>query len=144
MGDRWQFCVGKRLGPDAGGIVCFDIDGFSAVHKLIHLGIDPDTSTWRVGRTNDRHRYKLFFKVPQGQWEHLRGKSEIKAEGNEKVEIFWTTGQSSLPVTTAQSVGGQYIWQEGSPQEIATIPDESRCRSVTSQRSTALPAKTST
>ena len=48
MGDR-VLCVGMRLGPDAGGIVCFDIDGLSAVHKLIHLGVDPDTSTWRVG-----------------------------------------------------------------------------------------------
>ena len=90
MGDR-VFCVGTRLGPDAGGIVCFDIDGLSAVHKLIHLGIDPDTSTWRVGRTNDRHRYKLFFRVPPDRWQHLRGKSEIKAEGNEKVEggVYW-------------------------------------------------------
>ena len=81
---RWQFmayspeeiagmgskvlCIGTRLGPDAGGIVCFDIDGLSAVHKLIHLGVDPDTSTWRVGRTTDRHRYKLFFRVPREQW----------------------------------------------------------------------------
>jgi len=122
MGDR-VLCVGMRLGPDAGGIVGFDIDGLSAIHKLIHLGLDPDTSTWRVGRTTDRHRYKLFFRVPRGQWEHLRGKSEIKAEGNEKIEIFWTTGQCIVVGEHRQS-GGEYIWQEGSPQEIATIPDE--------------------
>ena len=136
---RWQFmayspeeiagmgskvlCIGTRLGPDAGGIVCFDIDGLSAVHKLIHLGVDPDTSTWRVGRTTDRHRYKLFFRVPREQWEHLRGKCEVKAEGNEKVEIFWDSGQCIVAGEHRQS-GGEYIWQEGSPQEIATIPEE--------------------
>ena len=136
---RWQFmayspeeiagmgskvlCIGTRLGPDAGGIVCFDIDGLSAVHKLIHLGVDPDTSTWRVGRTTDRHRYKLFFRVPREQWEHLRGKCEVRAEGNEKVEIFWDSGQCIVAGEHRQS-GGEYIWQEGSPQEIATIPEE--------------------
>ena len=48
MGSK-VLCVGTRLGPDADGIVCFDIDGLTALHKLIKLGVDPDTSTWRVG-----------------------------------------------------------------------------------------------
>ena len=122
MGSK-VLCVGTRLGPDADGIVCFDIDGLTAIHKLIKLGVDPDTSTWRVGRTTDRHRYKLFFRVPREQWEHLSGKCEVKAEENEKVEIFWTTGQCIVAGEHRQS-GGKYIWQEGSPQEIATIPDE--------------------
>lgn len=122
MGSK-VLCVGTRLGPDADGIVCFDIDGLTAIHKLIKLGVDPDTSTWRVGRTTDRHRYKLFFRVPREQWEHLSDKCEVKAEENEKVEIFWTTGQCIVAGEHRQS-GGKYIWQEGSPQEIATIPQE--------------------
>ena len=109
-------CIGTRLGPDAGGIVCFDINGLSAVHKLIHLGVDPDTSTWRVGRTTDRHRYKLFFRVPREQWEYLRGKCEVKAEGNEKVEIFWDSGQCIVAGEHRQS-DSQYIWQK------ATCPE---------------------
>ena len=60
-------CVGTRLGPQAGGIVCFDIDGISAVNKAIELRADPDPGgTWKVGRANNAHRYKLFFKVPEG------------------------------------------------------------------------------
>ena len=41
MGPR-VICVGTRLGPQAGGIVCFDIDGVSAVNKAIEWGADPD------------------------------------------------------------------------------------------------------
>ena len=38
-------CVGTRLGPDAGGIVCFDIDGLSAITKLIEMGLDHQQVT---------------------------------------------------------------------------------------------------
>ena len=65
-----------------------------------------------MGRTTDRHRYKLFFRVPRKQWEHLRGKCEVKAEGNEKVEIFWDSGQCIVAGEHRQS-DSQYIWQEG-------------------------------
>ena len=38
-------CVGTRLGPDTGGIVCFDIDGLSAITKLIEIGLDHQQVT---------------------------------------------------------------------------------------------------
>ena len=88
-------CVGTRLGPQAGGIVCFDIDGISAIDKAIELGADPDPGgTWKVGRANNANRYKLFFKVPEDRWEGLTDKKvEHQANGDEKIEIFWLTGQ---------------------------------------------------
>ena len=78
-----------------GGIVCFDIDGVSAVNKAIEWGADPDPGgTWKVGRANNPHRYKLFFRVPEDRWESLPDKkAEVPAKGDEKIEIFWLTGQ---------------------------------------------------
>ncbi len=117
-------CVGTRLGPDTDGIVCFDIDGLSAITLAIRLGADPDPGiTWKVGRTTDKHRYKLFFRVPRNRWADLPGKVQHQAEGNEKIEVFWSVGQCIVAGEHRQS-GGHYIWQNGSPQKIAEITDD--------------------
>ena len=118
MGSK-VLCVGTRLGPDADGKVGFDIDGIQAINNVIEQGADPDPGgTWKVGRANNPHRYKLFFRVPKDRWEGLPGKVL-----HEKIEIFWSTGQCIVAGEHRLS-GGEYTWLEGSPSEIAEIPDD--------------------
>ena len=137
MGSK-VLCVGTRLGPAADGMAGIDIDGIQAINKAIELGADPDPGgTWKVGRANNRHRYKLFFRVPKDRWEGLPGKVVIQTETGENIEIFWDSGQCIVAGEHRIS-GGEYLWLEGTPAHrlaVHTIALRHRCQDLTDTRS---------
>ncbi len=118
-------CVGLLMDPpQTGGLVAFDLDGLSAVQKAQAANCNPDEpSTWVIGRTTDELRLKVVFKVPE-PWPTAPGKTIIRADEGEQIEVFWSSGQI-LVAGHHVSSGGQYIWRGGStPDEIRDIPHE--------------------
>ncbi len=122
-------CVGMRLGPDAGGLIAFDLDGASAIAAAVDRGCDPaKASTWLIIRTTSAVHLKLIFRVPAERWALLRkGKGRLvtkkacSGQKGEQLEVFWTSGQV-IVLGDHLSSGGQYTWL-GSPHDIAPIPD---------------------
>ena len=123
--------AGIRLGPDAGGVIALDLDGQTAIDHCRLAGCDPfGVSTWRIHRTTSTDRLKILFKVPQHLREQLptvvqyRTKecSGIGAKDGEQIDIYWSKGQIVV-LGEHRTSGGTYYW-DGSPENIATIPDE--------------------
>jgi len=60
---RW---VGMQsIGVITGELLCIDVDGESAVERLIAThGLDPNlVNSWRINRDNDLYRFKLMFRT---------------------------------------------------------------------------------
>ena len=130
-------CVGTRLGPDASGLLAFDVDGASAKALLLERGCDPATTgSWQIHRTTDPNRFKVVFRVEPSLWEQLQshfhgnsGRTAITtlkkdpaagiAEA-EQLELYWSSGQCVV-AGEHRSSGGHYTWQ-GSPQTVADLP----------------------
>lgn len=123
-------CVGTRTGPDAGGLLVFDLDGQSAIDYCIARGCDPfATTTWHIVRDTDTTRLKLAFKLPPDLWPHL-GQIKRKhttlpatdAAKAEQVELFFGRGQIIVLGSHITS-GGHYYWPEGhTPAELSEPP----------------------
>ena len=123
-------CIGSRTGPDADGLIVFDLDGRSAIEHCIAQGCDPDDGeTWIIGRTTAIDRFKVCFRVPIELWGLLgqihvvrKTRPATETEKGEQVEVFFGSGQI-IVLGEHIDTGGHYIW-DGSPDDIAEIPPE--------------------
>lgn len=58
--------VGFRLGPDAGGVIAFDIDGPPAVAECSANGCAPmEAQIWQIRRDTDPDRLKVVWRIPE-------------------------------------------------------------------------------
>ena len=130
-------CAGTRLGPDAGGLLAFDLDGATAIAWMQERGCDPATAgSWQIHRTTTTDRLKVIYRVEPSLWEqlqsHFHGKSGRTAittlkkntaagiKKAEQVELFWSTGQIVVAGAHKES-GGLYTWR-GNPSTVADLP----------------------
>lgn len=123
-------CCGTRTGPDAGGLMVFDLDGQSAIDHCIANGCDPfATRTWHIVRDTDTTRLKVCFRVPRDLWPHLGiikrkhiTRTADDVSKGEQVELFFGKGQI-LVLGHHRESGGHYYWPEGhTPAELAEPP----------------------
>ena len=124
-------CCGTRCGPDAGGLLVFDLDGASAIARCIADGCDPAAaSTWQVHRNTAPDRLKVAFRVPQHLWGQIPGKKKLVTKASadgakaEQIELFWSAGQV-IVLGHHRETSGFYFWPVGrTPQELSAIPAE--------------------
>jgi hypothetical protein len=124
--------VGFRPGPDAGGLIAFDIDGPTAVALLRGNDCDPLTApTWQVRRDNNADRLKVIWRIPEDTRDHLpvgtpklitKPPSGPGAKDGENVAYYYGAGQVVALGQHLES-GGNYFWPEGhGPADVAEIP----------------------
>ena len=124
--------VGFRPGPDAGGLIAFDIDGATAVALLRQGDCDPLTApTWQVQRDNNADRLKVIWRIPEDTRDHLptgtpklitKPPSAPGAKDGENVAYYYGAGQVVVLGQHLES-GGNYFWPEGhGPADVAEIP----------------------
>jgi len=93
---RCVTAVGTRCGPDAGGLVIFDIDGEAALELAAAAGCQPFTdSTWSIFRGTAPDRLKAVWRVPPEQRADptLQSVTQRTADGGE-CRAIWRTGQA--------------------------------------------------
>ena len=116
--------VGIRLGPDAGGLVCIDFDGQSAIdHAASHGHAARTFTSWVIGRDSDPDRFKVVYRVDAADWETLPGKTVHSTGAGEQVEVFFRSGQVIVLGEHVKS-GSQYRWLHGGPESIEPLPQE--------------------
>lgn len=117
-------CCGTRTGPDANGLLVFDLDGPSAIAYCREHGCDPAIRTWHIVRDTDPDRFKIAFRVPPDLWHHLAGKRKHTTAPGEQIELFFGSGQI-IVLGTHRPSGGFYYWPEGcTPADIIEPPPE--------------------
>ena len=133
--------VGARTGTFAGPLLCFDIDGATALELACRLGMEPwATTTWHVHRDNDPDRLKILFSPTPDQISLLtrsaefQGKTitnsavkgangELIAKG-EALEVFFDGGRQVIVIGEHPSSGGNYFWPNGlGPESLAPPPN---------------------
>ena len=116
--------VGMRCGPDAGGLLCIDADGATALEALLAAGCDPDAAGWRISRPTAPDRLKLVFRVPEAQWpapgSRRAGKVVIPTGPGEQLEIFWGKGQ--VVVAGLHRPSGALLEWIGGPASTTELP----------------------
>lgn len=123
-------CVGTRTGPDADGLLVFDLDGDSAIAHAAAQGCTPeDAETWLIRRDTATDRLKVTFSVPIELWPLLghvhavlRTLERTDDAKGEQIEVFFGVGQVVVAGEHIDS-GGHYVW-DGEPAQIAEIPPE--------------------
>ena len=126
--------VGTRTGPEAGGLIAFDIDGATGIAHCLEHGCDPATAqTWQVHRDTAGDRLKVCWRLPAELWDHLdqtvskhktKEPSAPKAGDGENVATYYGSGQV---VVLGQHIssGGNYFWPaDRGPEALAEIPPE--------------------
>jgi hypothetical protein len=125
-------CCGTRTGPDAHGLLSFDLDGESAIAYCRKHGCDPHAArTWHIVRNTDPHRLKICWRVPPDHWEDLgtvkrkhSTRPAMPGGKGEQVELFFGKGQILVLGHHLES-GGYYYWPEGhTPAELSDIPPQ--------------------
>ena len=71
---RWRGL--RSIGIAMDHLVCIDVDGITAVERLLTLGLlDPELiNTWRIDRDNDPYRFKLIWRPTSKQLALLHSK----------------------------------------------------------------------
>lgn len=118
--------VGARFGPDAGGLLCVDVDGAPALETLLAAGCDPDAAGWRITRSTAPDRMKVVFHVAPEEWPTVRSKRRGKAvlscgEGSQ-IEWFFARGQAVVAGLHRPSAV-ELEWH-GGPSTITDLPEE--------------------
>jgi hypothetical protein len=115
-------CCGTRTGPDANGLLVFDLDGPSAIAYCQQHGCDPTTTaTWQIHRNTDPTRLKVCFKLPPDLWHHLPGKRKHTTGNAEQIELFFGSGQI-IVIGDHRTSNGFYFWPEGKTAADLTEP----------------------
>ena len=84
----------KSIGLAMDHLVCADVDGITAVERLLTLGLlAPELiNTWRIDRDNDRHRFKLIWRPTPEQLrllpKHYVGKDPTKPAVEEDGKVL--------------------------------------------------------
>jgi hypothetical protein len=133
--------VGARTGMLKVPLLCFDIDGASALELACSLGMEPwSAATWQVHRDNDPNRLKVLFSPTPDQIALLpqdaefQGKTitkppvkssngELTAKG-EALEVFFHGGRQVIVIGEHPSSGGNYLWPEAMGPESLVSPPE--------------------
>ena len=126
--------VGAKTGMNNGPLLCFDIDGTSALKLACSLGLDPlEVRTWQVHRDNNPSRLKVLFRPTPQQIAQLtegefqsRTQTAEKTETNkgEALEVFFYGGRQVIVLGEHPSSGGSYFWPDGlGPEAISAPPD---------------------
>ena len=126
--------VGFRPGPDADGLIAFDIDGATAIERCRSHGCDPLTAhTWQVRRDTAADRLKVIWRIPEdlrGALDHTVAKLTTKAPSGpgagdgENVATYYGAGQV-IVLGQHLSSDGNYFWPDGhGPAEVAEITPE--------------------
>ena len=123
----------SSIGVITDELLCIDVDGESAVERLIAThGLDHNlVKSWRVNRDNDPNRFKLLFRttaeqralLPDGQLtckEHTRAKEE--GHKGEAIEVFIHPGRQVIVAGKHPSSGGNYFWPDGRGPEALIAP----------------------
>lgn len=111
--------VGMRCGPDAGRLVCFDLDGQSAIGAAIAAGCEWSAS-WAITRPTAADRMKVVFRVPPEVEPPSTGKVILPTGDGEQIEAFWGTGQ--VVVTGLHRPSGAFLEWQGGPESIQPLP----------------------
>lgn len=116
---------GMRWGPDAGGLLCFDLDGEEALELAAAAGCEVFTSeTWSIVRHTAPDRLKIVWRVPPEQWPALDdkryGTATRKTADQGEVRAFWSTGQAV--VAGLHKPSGAHLQWVGGPETIGTLP----------------------
>ena len=116
----------RSIGIAMDHLVCADVDGITAIERLLTLDLlDPElTNTWRVNRDNDPHRFKLIWRPTAEQLRllpaEITGKDHTRpavrdAEDNvlqkgEAVERFGLHKGRQVVGIGLHYSGGNYCW----------------------------------
>ena len=130
----------RSIGVAMDHLVCIDVDGISAVERLLGLGLlAPELiSTWRIDRDNDPHRFKLIWQPTAEQQavlpKRISGKDQTKPpvkEGStvlqkgEAVERFALHTGRQVVVIGSHYSGGHYCWPPGGgPEALKPLPSQ--------------------
>lgn len=120
---RCVTAVGTRCGPDAEGLVIFDLDGEVALEMAAAAGCEVFTGeTWSIFRSTAADRLKVTWLVPPEQWEDptLQTVTQKTADGGE-CRAIWRTGQAIVAGWHKES--DSYLEWSGGPEGIAPLPD---------------------
>lgn len=126
--------VGFPPGPNADGLIAYDIDGATAIERCRSHGCDPLTApTWQVRRDTDADRLKVIWRIPEDLRDHLpqtvaklvtKPPSARGAKDGENVATYYGAGQV-LVLGQHLGSGGNYFWPDGhGPAAVAEIPPE--------------------
>jgi hypothetical protein len=127
--------VGAKTGIRGGKLLCFDIDGISALEFGCSIGMEPwAVTTWQVHRDNDPFRLKVLFRLTLEQIAQLpggkgfQGKTVTQAgDGSRKgeaMEVFFDGGRQVIVLGEHPSSSGNYIWPGGlGPENLTNAPD---------------------
>lgn len=127
--------VGARTGISSRPLLCFDIDGETALELTCSLGMEPWTATtWQVHRNNDAFRLKLLFRPTLEQIKQLPNREEFQGrtltksgDGSRKgeaLEVFFHGGRQVIVIGDHPSSGGNYFWPDGLGPEVIAPPPE--------------------
>lgn len=139
MAVRGVRSVGARTGIHTGPLLCFDIDGETALELACSLGMEPwAVATWQVHRDSDANRLKVLFSPTPEQIALLPGGAEFQGktitkpavEGPngeliakaEALEVFFDGGRQVIVIGEHPSSGGNYFWPAGLGPEALTPP----------------------
>ncbi len=122
--------VGSRTGA---GLLCFDIDGSTALELALAEGCDPQQAqTWQVHRDTDPCRLKVLWRLSAEQQSELGAECTSKAhtqaprqagEKGEALELFHHPGRQVLLLGQHVPSNGHYVWPDGmGPEALAPIP----------------------
>ena len=128
----------RSIGIAMDHLVCIDVDGVTAVERLLTLGLlEPELiNTWRIDRDNDPHRFKLIWRPMAEQLRSLPkqyvGKDKTKppvmergevVQKGEGVDQFALHKGRQVVVIGRHYSGGNYCWPDGQgPEALATLP----------------------
>ena len=127
--------VGARTGINNGPMLCFDIDGETALELGCSRGLEPwAITTWQVHRDNDPFRLKVLFKPTPEQIAQLPGGAEFQGKTitapktdtakGEALEVFFDGGRQVILLGEHPSSGGNYLWPDGlGPEALSAPPD---------------------
>ena len=127
--------VGARTGMHTGPLLCFDIDGATALELACSLGMEPSAvTTWQVHRTTDANRLKVLFRPTLEQLQQLPGGAEFQGKTitapktestkGEALEVFFDGGRQVIVLGEHPSSGGHYYWPNEMGPGALTAPPE--------------------
>ena len=127
--------IGARTGINTGPLLCFDVDGETALELACSRGLEPwAITTWQVHRDNYPFRLKVLFRPTPEQIAQLPGGAEFQGKTitapktdtgkGEALEVFFYGGRQVILLGEHPSSDGNYYWPDGmGPEALSAPPD---------------------